>query len=32
MVAVNGDLPVDEVSEQVFLETESHAVTAAGGT
>jgi hypothetical protein len=32
MAAVKGDLPVDEVSEQVFREIESHAVTAAGGS
>jgi hypothetical protein len=29
---VNGDLLVDELSEQVFRETESYAVTAAGGS
>jgi hypothetical protein len=32
MAVVNGDLLVDEVSEQVFRETESHAVIAAGGS
>ena len=32
LVAVNGDLPVDEVSERVLREIENHAVTAAGGS
>jgi len=29
-VPVNADLPVDEVSEQVFREIESHSTAAAG--
>jgi adenylate kinase len=31
LVAVDGDLPADEVSQRVFREIESHPVTAAGG-
>ena len=32
LVVVDGDLPVDEVSERVLREIENHAVTAAGGS